>query len=151
MSRLLHRARTAARVAIFRASRGRALASIEGLPVLLATAGPTSGRRRTLPLLYVEDDGALAVAAPGSGNDLEPGWYHDLVRAPAVEVRSLAGVQTMRARLADGRDRRRITDRFAAQSPRNARPQGNADGAIPVVLLRPLGQDEAGASRPEAA
>ena len=69
MSRLLHRARTAARVAIFRASRGRALASIEGLPVLLATAGPTSGRRRTLPLLYVENDGALAVAAPGSGND----------------------------------------------------------------------------------
>jgi len=40
MPRLLRKALTAARVAVFRASRGRALASIAGRPVLLATAGP---------------------------------------------------------------------------------------------------------------
>ena len=106
-------------------------------------------------LLYVEDDGALAVVAPDGGNDLGSGWYHDIVAAPAVKVRSRSGVQTMQARLADGRDRRRIIDRIAAQSPQHARDQRNADRAIHVVLLRPVlrqnGQDRAGAGRPEAA
>ena len=152
MPRLLRRALTVVHVAIFRATGGRALGSSEGLPVLLLTAtGRTSGKQRTMPLLYVEDDGALAAAAPSAGNDLDPGWYQTLAATPAVEIRSRAGVQTMRATLADGRDRPRIYDRFAIGSRRFARTERNTDCVIPVVLLRPLGQDAADAGRTEAA
>ena len=151
MPRPLRRALTAVHVAIFRATGGRALGSIDGLPVLLlTTVGRTSGKRRTMPLMYVEDDGALAVAASYS-NDHNPGWYHNVVATPAVEVRSRASVQTMRAALVDGRDRRRICDRFATQSKQYARYERNTDRVIPVVLLRPLEQDARATGRPEAA
>jgi deazaflavin-dependent oxidoreductase (nitroreductase family) len=151
---MLRRALTAVRVAIFRASGGRALASIEGLPMLLLTTiDRASGKQRTMPLLYVEDDGALAVAASSAGNDLDPGWYHRLVATPAVEVQTRSGVQTMRATLADGRDRPRIYDRFASGSQRFARNERITDRVIPVVLLHPLEQDAGsdGDGRAEAA
>lgn len=63
--------------------------------LLLRTSGRRSGRRRTTALCYISDAGRLVLAASNDGADRSPGWFHNLVSDPAVEVqvgrRRLAG------------------------------------------------------------
>ena len=60
------------------------------LPVmLLTTTGAKTGLQRTVPLVYLSDDAGLILVASNFGGEHHPGWYHNLIANPNVEV--LAG------------------------------------------------------------
>ncbi len=83
---------------VFRRTGGRVMGEF-GLPVLLlTTTGARTGKRRTAPLLYVENGGALVVPASLWGGPRHPAWYHNLVANPLVEVETREGKRTLRAR-----------------------------------------------------
>ena len=74
---------------MYRASRGRATFTswMTGLPiVMLTTTGAKSGRRRTLPVLGVPNDGNLVVIASNYGQDRNPAWYHNLRAHPRASI-----------------------------------------------------------------
>ena len=75
---------------VFRLTRGRALGQFELPVLLLTTTGRRSGKQRTIPLLYLEEDGTLLVIASMGGAASNPGWYHNLVANPTVEVQTRA-------------------------------------------------------------
>ena len=80
-------------VLLYRVSGGRLLGRLGGLPVLLlTTTGRRTGKRRTLPLLYLEEEDCLVVAASAAGADRHPGWYVNLVANPDVEVQTLSAL-----------------------------------------------------------
>ena len=58
---------------VFRLTRGRALGEFELPVLLLTTTGRRSGKQRTIPLLYLEEDGTLMVVASMGGAPSKPG------------------------------------------------------------------------------
>jgi deazaflavin-dependent oxidoreductase (nitroreductase family) len=84
-----------------RLSGGRALNTLGGDDVCFVTmTGAKSGRRLTIPLMYVpHEKGVLLVASQG-GAPKNPVWYRNLVAHPDIEVRHRTRTMKLRARLA---------------------------------------------------
>src|SRR5438270_12772506 len=52
---------------------------VSGIPVvMLTTTGAKTGRPRTVPVLGIPADGAVAIVASNFGQHRHPGWYHNL-------------------------------------------------------------------------
>ena len=123
-------------VLVFRLTGGRVMGRFELPVLLLTTSGRRSGKQRTVPLLYLEEDGALLVVASNGAEPNNPGWYHNLVANPTVEVRTRAGRRSLRAEPSAGEDRHRRFERFKAAANRYATYESQPDREIPVVALR---------------
>ena len=123
-------------ILVFRLTGGRLLGQFELPVLLLTTEGRRSGKRRTAPLLYLEDDGALVVIASLGGAPTNPDWYHNLVANPEVEVQNRAGRLRMRAEPLAGDERRRRFENIKAVAPRYEAYQARTEREIPVVSLR---------------
>jgi deazaflavin-dependent oxidoreductase (nitroreductase family) len=96
---------------VHRMTRGRyTFASlVAGLPVvMLTTTGARSGEPRTVPLLGIPTDGAVAVIASNFGQHRNPGWYYNLRHQPEVEVGVDGTRRRVRAVEADGEVRATI-------------------------------------------
>src|SRR5690242_13850304 len=77
----------AALIEEFRANHGKVGGRFEGRPVvLLTTTGAKSGRRLTIPLVYLQDGDRRFLFASKAGSPRNPDWYHNLVANPRVTV-----------------------------------------------------------------
>jgi deazaflavin-dependent oxidoreductase (nitroreductase family) len=66
---------------------GGRVSSVYPIPLmLLTTTGAKTGLPRTVPLVYLSDDAGLILVASNSGGEHHPGWYHNLIVDPNVEV-----------------------------------------------------------------
>jgi len=99
--RWLLKAFTRTHVLLHRLSGGRLFNQLGGDEVCFVTMkGARSGRRLTIPLMYVPHrDGVLLVASQG-GAPRNPVWYHNLVKHPDIEVTHRGRRMRLRARLA---------------------------------------------------
>lgn len=73
----------------FRLTGGRttAMGLVSGLPVLMiTTTGARTGRERTVPLVGIPFDGAVALVGSNFGQAPTPGWVHNLGANPRLEV-----------------------------------------------------------------
>ena len=125
-------------ILVFRLSGGRLLGEFDLPILLLTTTGRRSGKQRTVPLLYLEDRGTLLVIASNNGAPNSPGWYHNLVANPTVEVETRAGRRAMRAEPLIGAERRHRFERITTVADRYERYQSRTDRELPVVALREL-------------
>jgi F420H(2)-dependent quinone reductase len=130
---------TKAHSSLYRATGGRVGGRLVGSPVLLlVTTGRRSGRRRTTPLLYLEDRGRYVIVASNGGAPTTPLWWLNL-RANPDATAELGGrkirVQASEAR---GEEKRRLWKRLVAMYPSYEGYQRKTDREIPVVLLEPV-------------
>ena len=91
-----------------RLTRGRYTFSsvLSGLPVvMLTTTGAKSGQRRTVPVLGIPAEGAVAIIASNYGQEHHPAWYYNLRSHPDAEV--VVHGQRRRVRAAEATDDRR--------------------------------------------
>ncbi len=125
-------------IALYRATRGvlgRRLVRNDML--LLTTTGSRSGRRHTVPLLYLHDDQQLVVIASWGGRPQHPQWYTNLVAHPEVTVQVRSRRWQARARTATPDERAVWWPRVLATYKGYRLYESNTDRVIPVVLLRP--------------
>ena len=88
-------------VALHRLSGGRLLNTLTGDDVCFVTmTGAKSGRRLTIPLMYVPHSGGVLLVASQGGAPTNPVWYNNLVKHPDIEVRHRGRSMKLRARLA---------------------------------------------------
>ena len=132
---------TAVHRAILRMSRGRLLARVGGMPVLiLTTTGRKTGKKRTSPLIYVEDGDSLAIVASAGGSPTDPGWWRNLKANPetTVQVGREKG-RRVRARQATPEEKARLWPRLTEVWPDYDEYQKRTEREIPVILLEPAG------------
>src|SRR6476646_9850789 len=91
-------------VALYRRSGGRIGGHIPGWPdaqiALIDHIGARTGRKRTSPLMYVEEGGAIAVMASKAGQSTHPAWFHNLKANPDTTIQIGPSVRAVRARVA---------------------------------------------------
>ncbi|SEF46768.1 deazaflavin-dependent oxidoreductase, nitroreductase family [Actinacidiphila yanglinensis] len=128
----------------FRANAGRVGGRFEGADLLLLTTlGARSALRRTTPVGYAREGGALHVFASNAGAGRHPGWYHNLLAHPqaVVEIGDGAGgvrTLTVRARPLAAAERDLAWARQAAAVPAYGEYEARTTRVIPVVALLPL-------------
>ena len=123
---------------LYRATGGKVGGRLVGSPVLLlVTTGRKSGRRRTTPLLYMEDRDRYVIVASNGGAPTPPLWWLNLQANPDATV-ELGGRKTrVRASEAGGEEKRRLWKRLVAMYPSYENYQKRTDRVIPVILLEP--------------
>mgnify|MGYP001814065792 CR=1 FL=1 len=104
---------------------------------LLSTTGRLSGRKHTVPLLYLRDGNRLVVIASWGGRDQNPDWYANLLTNPSASVQVLGDRWTVEAVTADSTERDvwwpRIVNAYAGYATYASR----TNREIPVVFLEP--------------
>jgi F420H(2)-dependent quinone reductase len=126
-------------VALFRASGGRVGGRFsKTAPVLLlTTTGRKSGKRRTTPLLYLEDAGRYVVIASVGGAPQHPAWYLNLRADPEATIRVEGRTLTVRAETAPPSERERLWARAVEMYAGYDGYQAKTSREIPVVILTP--------------
>jgi deazaflavin-dependent oxidoreductase (nitroreductase family) len=103
--------------------------------LLLTTKGRRSGRRHTVPLLFLTQGDTRVVVASYGGRDRHPAWYLNLVADPEVEVQVSKRRFVARARTADLEERAVWWPRVVAAYGDYAIYQTRTERLIPVVLI----------------
>jgi proline iminopeptidase len=103
--------------------------------LVLRTKGRTTGELRKFPLIYGERGDDLVLIASKGGAPEHPGWYLNLLADPDVEVQVKGDVFPVRARTAEGDERRELWNLMLEQWPDYDGYQSNTDREIPVVVL----------------
>ena len=123
---------------LYRASGGRLGRRIAGMPVLLlSTVGRRTGKRRTVPLTYFEEDGAIVLVASYGGRPHNPAWFENLMAAGDGEVIIGRDRRRVRARRATDDERGRLWPRIVSTYSGYAAYQAKTSREIPLALLEP--------------
>ena len=122
---------------IYRVSGGRWMGRFpSGAPVcLLITKGRKSGRRRTVPLLFLADGDDLVVVASQGGASQHPAWYFNLAADPKAEVQIGRRRFAVTARTVSAEERVALWPRLVALYPPYDAYQTRTTRSIPVVRL----------------
>ena len=140
MANLFEKTFTEIHKGIYTLSGGRLMSSFDKMSVLmLTTTGRKSGKARTTPLLYLDQDGSYVVVGSAAGRGRHPAWYLNLAAAPEAQVRVGTQTTSVQARIAEGEERDRLFAAFAETAKRYADYQAKTERRIPVVVLEPRG------------
>ncbi len=104
---------------------------------LLTTTGRRTGKRHTVPLLYLRDGASVVVIASYGGRRHHPQWYQNLVAEPAAELQILDKRLQVTARTADPEERAQWWPRIVTAYSDYAVYQSRTDREIPIVFLTP--------------
>jgi len=126
---------------LYRASGGRldAMPGVRGGKVLLLDhVGARSGKKRTSPLLYVEDGENVVIVASKGGHPKHPAWFHNLKTNPDTTVQVGPERRQVHARVAAPEERERLwplaVAAYAGYEDYAVHTRGRE---IPLVVLEP--------------
>ena len=105
--------------------------------LLLDHVGARTRRRRTTPLVYLEDGRDLVIVASKGGHPRHPAWLHNLRANPETTVQVGAERRRVRARVATPEERARLWPRVVKVWPGYRTYQERTEREIPLVILEP--------------
>jgi deazaflavin-dependent oxidoreductase (nitroreductase family) len=124
---------------LYRLSGGLIGQRMPGAPpmLLLDHVGARSGRRRTTPLAYLEEDGRYVIVASKGGYPRHPAWYHNLRAHPETTIQVGPRRMDVTARVASPAERKNLWPKVVDLYSGYANYQQRTDREIPLVILEP--------------
>lgn len=124
---------------LFRASNGRFTSmGVPSMPMLtLTTTGRRSGRKRSVHLACLEDEGSFLVVASAMGQKKHPGWHYNLDANPLGKVQIRGRRFAVRARVLSDEEKRRVWPRVHAAIPQMKVYEARTPRNIRVYRLNP--------------
>ncbi len=131
----------AVHVAVYRTTNGRWSSKLAGQHMLLLTTkGRRSGRKRTVPLLYVPDGENMIVIASNWGGPQNPAWVANVLADPSPRVQARSRKMKVTARAASPEERARVwqvvTTQYGGYESYAKRLEGVRE--IPLIILTPV-------------
>jgi len=134
----LFRLLTALHVWAYRLSRGRLLGRIGSLEfLLLTTIGRRTGKKRVIPLGWIDHEEGYLLVASNSGGPANPGWFYNLKSHPQVTVEVMDRVVRATAEVLSGEARTQAWRQVLAAAPLYTRYERRTTREIPLIILRP--------------
>ncbi len=128
---------SSAHAALYRVTGGRA--QVKKYPTMLLTVtGRKTGKKRTVPVVYVTDGDRFVIAAAYSGSNTDPTWWRNLQANPAAAVHVLGRTVEVQASLARPAERPTLWKQLVAMYPYSTNYQQRTNREIPVVILTPV-------------
>ena len=103
--------------------------------MMLTTTGRKTGRCRTTPVLYLQDETSLIVVASFGGNDMHPAWYLNLEKCPDAEVIVKGEHRKVLARKLPPEEKKIIWPRLVQLYPQFENYQQQTRREIPLMSL----------------
>ena len=123
---------------LYRLSGGRVMGKMGAAPILLLTTlGRKSGRKRTVPLLYLKDDGSFVIVASFAGSPKHPAWFVNLEANPKVELQVGGERLAAVARRATAQEKARLWPALVSIYPRYEDYQKRTAREIPLAIITP--------------
>jgi len=122
---------------VFRATDGRLLNRVLGMPVVrLTTVGRQSGAPRVAMLTApVCEADRLVLVASNAGDHRHPAWYLNLLASPVVSVTMDGETWTTEARPATAEERAELWPRVLSSNPGYGQYQEKTDRQIGLVIV----------------
>jgi deazaflavin-dependent oxidoreductase (nitroreductase family) len=121
----------------YRLSGGLIGGRVGGLPILLlTTTGRKSGKKRTMPLVYLQDGDDIVIIASNGGSDRHPAWWLNLKDKPEAEVQVGRDAKSVTAEKATGEERERLWRQVVEMYKGYDEYRQMTEREIPVVILR---------------
>ena len=109
-----------------------------GPPMLLLDhVGAKSGKKRTTPLVYLDDGDEVVIVASKGGSPRHPAWFHNLRANPEVAAQVGSRRVPVRARVASAEERSRLWPRIVKLYRGYELYQSRTKREIPLVILTP--------------
>ena len=131
---------TRAHCAVYRGTRGLIGSNLLGIQMLLLTTrGRKTGLPRTLPLAYVEHQGAFVVVASNGGAERPPAWWLNLAAADTAQVQVRGERFEVEWAEAPKEDRMEYWRKLQAAIPAYRMYRSRTDRQIPLIRLQRRG------------
>lgn len=124
---------------VYKLTGGRLMGKFQGLPVMLVTmTGVKTGKKRTIPLMYVPyGDGVIVVGSQG-GAPKSPVWVKSIQANPDVEVQYMGEKMQLRARQLNDAEKAAVWPTCVKHYPPYEDYQARTDRNIPVFVCEPV-------------
>lgn len=138
VQRLLLRTFGRLNIGLYRASGGRLMGKVRGVPVLLLTvAGRKTGAMHTTPVSYFEDDGRFIVTGSAGGSASEPQWFRNLRKADLAQIEVGPRRIPVSVAIAGAGERDVLWTKLVGYAPFFANYQAKVERQIPMAILAP--------------
>ncbi len=128
-------------VFLYNVSGGRIGGKMDKVPVLLlTTTGRKTGKKRTLPLIYIMDGSAYVITASAGGADKNPGWFFNIRSNPQATIQVKDKHIKVMAEIAGQEKKSELWARLVEVAPNFAGYQKRTSRDIPMVILHPVEQ-----------
>ncbi|MCB2064542.1 MAG: nitroreductase family deazaflavin-dependent oxidoreductase [Novosphingobium sp.] len=101
--------------------------------------GAKSGRKITMPLMYVPHGETVLLVASQGGAPRNPVWYYNIAKNPDIEVRHRGKTMKLRARLATPEEKPALWPVCDAAYAPFADYRARTDRDIPIFVCEPRG------------
>ena len=123
---------------LYEVSGGRLANRFMGVPcAILTTTGRKTGKKRKTPLLYIEDNKRIIIAATKGGMSTAPIWYLNLMANPDVDFQIASHKRRMKARKANAEEAAELWPKldsiYSGYAEYRQRLQGIREA--PVIIL----------------
>jgi F420H(2)-dependent quinone reductase len=139
MVRFLFRHFMAIGTYLFKLSNGKIGGRLPGLEVLLlTTTGRKTGRKRTTPLGYFEDQGRYIIIGSNAGFDTHPAWFYNLKSQPHATIQLKDKQLEVNAEVAGPDKRNQLWTQLIELAPFYCNYAKKTSREIPMVILHPV-------------
>ncbi len=125
-------------VFLYRRTGGKMGGRLGTMPVLLlTTTGRKSGKKHTVPVMYLSESPNYIITASNNGGEMPPAWWLNLKSSPQATIEIGGDMRLVTTKQADSEEKERLWAQLVEKAPAFEGYQKRTQREIPMVILRP--------------